>query len=154
MSFTATSQRLTKIDATEPTFGSSPAAIRRSMPRIYASAAARYCSRENSSVTFTGTPAKIDSSIAGTPSGVPGILMNRLGRCARRCSCATASMVPAVSFASKGETSSDTQPSTPPVRVVDRTEQVGGLDQILERKLEKQRLARFALAVFCRIAAS
>ncbi len=74
--------------------------------------------------------------------------MNRLGRCARRCSCATALMVPAVSLASKGETSSDTQPSTPPVLLVDRTEQVGGLDQILERELEEQRLARFALGCF------
>ena len=35
-------------------------------------------------------------------------------------------MVPAVSWASSGETSSETQPSTPSVRVVDRAEQVGG----------------------------
>ncbi len=33
-----------------------------------ASAAARYCSRENSRVTFTGTPATIASSMARTPS--------------------------------------------------------------------------------------
>ena len=37
---TATSQRLTNNDATEATSGFSPAAIRRSMPRRYASAAA------------------------------------------------------------------------------------------------------------------
>ena len=74
-SFTATSQRLTNSDATDSTFGSSPAARRRSMPRRYASAAATYCSRENSSVTLIGTPAKIDSSIALTPAFVPGILM-------------------------------------------------------------------------------
>jgi len=37
---------------------------------------------ENSSVTFTGTPATIASSIAGSPCGVPGILMNRFGRAA------------------------------------------------------------------------
>ena len=46
--------------------------MRRSMPRMYASAAARYCSREKSSVTLTGTPAKIASSIAGRPSACPG----------------------------------------------------------------------------------
>ncbi len=30
-------------------------------------------------MTFTGTPAKMASSMAGKPSGVPGILMNRFG---------------------------------------------------------------------------
>ena len=40
-SATATSQRLTKIEATEGTLGSSPASIRRSTPRMYASAAPR-----------------------------------------------------------------------------------------------------------------
>ena len=68
--------------------------MRRSMPRMYASAAARYCSRENSSVTLIGTPAKIDSSIAGTPAGVPGILMKRFGRAAAACSRAAALIVP------------------------------------------------------------
>src|SRR6266511_627509 len=80
---TATSQRLTKSDATEPTSGLSPSAMRRSMPRRNASAAARYCSRENKRVTLTGTPEKIASSIAGRPSFVPGILINTLGRAAR-----------------------------------------------------------------------
>jgi hypothetical protein len=79
----ATSQRLMKSEATEATAGLRPAAIRRSTPRRYASAAATYCSRENSSVTLTGTPAKIASSMAGRPSGVPGILMKRLGLPAR-----------------------------------------------------------------------
>jgi hypothetical protein len=51
-------------------------------------------------------------------------------------------MMPAASCASKGETSSDTQPSTPLV-LVDGTEQVGGPGQILDRELEKQRLAGF-----------
>ncbi len=37
---TAASQRLMNIEATEPTWGLSPAAMRRSMPRKYASAAA------------------------------------------------------------------------------------------------------------------
>ena len=93
---TAPSQRLTNTDATEPTSGLSPAAIRRSMPRMKASAAARYCSRENRSVTFTGMPAKIASSMAGKLSFVPGILMNTLGRAARaRNSLAAASVLAA-----------------------------------------------------------
>ena len=75
-----------------------------------------YCSRENSSVTLTGTPAKIASSMAGKPSLVPGILMKRLGRPARVESFLAAAMVLAVSCASNGDTSSDTQPSTPFVR--------------------------------------
>lgn len=66
-------------------------------------------------VTLIGTPLKIDCSMAGRPLGVPGILMNRLGRAARACSRAAAWMVPAVSFARSGETSSDTQPSSPPL---------------------------------------
>src|SRR5437867_8249041 len=53
----AASHRLTNTDATEPTLGLSPASKRRSIPRKKASAAARYCSRENRSVTFTGIPA-------------------------------------------------------------------------------------------------
>ena len=100
-------------EATEKTSGFSPAAIRRSMPRTYASAAATYCSRENKSVTLIGTPAKIASSMAGRPSLVPGILMKRLGRPARTWSSLAAATVPIVSFASTGETSSDTQPSRP-----------------------------------------
>ena len=84
-SATATSQRLINSEATEATLGFSPASIRRSTPRNQAAAAAKYCSRENSSVTLTGTPAKMASSMAGSPAGVPGILMNRFGRPARRC---------------------------------------------------------------------
>jgi Flp pilus assembly protein TadD len=116
LSATATSQRLMNIEATEPTSGLSPAAMRRSMPRRYASAAATYCSRENRSVTLTGTPAKIASSMAGKPSLVPGILMNRLGRPARAESSLAAAMVLTVLCASSGDTSSDTHPSTPFVR--------------------------------------
>src|SRR6185437_1973433 len=56
LSTTATSQRLMNIEATESTLGDLPSAMRRSMPRIQASAAARYCSRENNSVTLIGTP--------------------------------------------------------------------------------------------------
>ena len=90
--------------------------MRRSMPRRYASAAARYCSRENNRVTLIGTPAKIASSMAGRPSFVPGILMKRLGRPARRCRSFAAAIVLAVSWASKGDTSNETHPSTPLVR--------------------------------------
>ena len=43
-----------------------------------------------------------------------------------------------------GETSSDTQPSTPSVRVEDGLEQVGGPGQVRERQLEEQLLSRFA----------
>ena len=71
--------------------------MRRSIPRKYASAAARYCSRENSSVTLIGTPAKIASSMAGRPSLVPGILMNRLGRPPGRASSLASATVLAVS---------------------------------------------------------
>ena len=52
-------------EATEPTSGFSPAVMRRSMPRRYASATATYCALENRSVTLIGTPAKIASSMAG-----------------------------------------------------------------------------------------
>ena len=46
---------------------------------------------------MTGTPAKIASSIAGTPSLVPGILMKRFGRAARAESSFAAATVLAVS---------------------------------------------------------
>ena len=52
---------------------------------------------ENSSVTLIGMPAKIASSMAGSPSGVPGILMKRFGRAARACSSFAAASVLAVS---------------------------------------------------------
>ena len=67
-------------------------------------------------MTLTGTPAKIAASIAGNPSAVPGILMKRLGLPPRRCRSRAAASVLLVSCASSGETSSDTQPSTPSVR--------------------------------------
>jgi hypothetical protein len=87
--------------------------MRRSRPRIYASATARYCSRENSRVTFTGTPAKMASSMAGTPAGVPGIFTYKFGRSACLWMLRAASMVDLVSSAKSGDTSIDTQPSTP-----------------------------------------
>src|SRR5690242_20112167 len=80
LSIVAPSQRLRKTEATERTSGLRPVDTRRSKPRIYASADATYWSREKRSVTLIGTPFAIDSSIAGTPLLVPGILMNRFGR--------------------------------------------------------------------------
>ena len=138
------------IEATEPTAGFSPAAMRRSMPRRYASAAATYCARENSSVTLIGTPAKIASSMAGRPSLVPGILMKRLGRSGA-----------GVKFLGRGEGAGrvvgqqgrDLQrhPAVHAVGlVVDRPKQIGGLPEILQRQLEEQRLARFAFLQFLR----
>src|SRR5256886_8130695 len=56
------------------------------------------------------------SSMAGSPSLVPGILMRRFGRPARACRVLAAASVLAVSWASSGDTSNDTQPSTPRVR--------------------------------------
>src|SRR4051812_6888026 len=79
LSMVAPSQRLRNTDATDRTSGLSPAETRRSKPRKYASEDARYCSRENRSVTFIGIPFAIDSSIAGPQSLVPGILMKRFG---------------------------------------------------------------------------
>ena len=66
-----------------------------------------------------------------------------------------AAIVPAVSWASSGDTSSDTQPSTPLVLVVNRPEQVGGAGEIVERQLEEQSSRRSSLLrAFWRIAAS
>ena len=140
---TAASHRLMNTDATEPTLGLSPASMRRSMPRRNASAAARYCSRENSRVTLTGTPAKIASSMAGSPSWVPGILMNRLGRAAlgvqvRHGRHGAARVV--------GQERRDFQ-RHPPVHAVgplpDGSEQVGGPCEVLQGQLEEELFARF-----------
>ena len=51
--------------------------------------------------------------IAGRPSAVAGILMNRLGRSTIHHSVRASAMVLAVSRASRGSTSRDTRPSTP-----------------------------------------
>ena len=155
LSLTAASHRLMNTEATDPTSGWSPAATRRSMPRKNASAAARYCSREKRSVTLIGMPAKIASSMAGSPSLVPGILMRRFGRPARACRALAAARVLAVSWASSGDTSSDTQPSTPSRPVPDRSKQIRGAGQIVQRQLEEQVLARLCLPwTFFRMAAS
>jgi len=87
--------------------------MRRSIPRMKASAAAAYCSREKSSVTLMGTPAKIASSMAGRPSLVPGILMSTFGRPAARADLARRRACSRCRKARSGDTSSDTHPSTP-----------------------------------------
>ena len=72
----AVSTRETKKLATEWTSAIGwCAARRRSRPRMYAMWIASYWASEKSSVTLTLIPAAIVSSIAGTPSAVPGILM-------------------------------------------------------------------------------
>ena len=141
-------------DATEETFGSSPASIRRSIPRIYASAVARYCSRENSSVTFTGTPAKVASSIAGSPCSVPGILMNTFSRPAR---CMQVGRGAHAAGGVIGEQRRDLQrhPAVDPgCPLMDRREQVRRAPEVLNRQLEEQRLTVGRLAAFWRISSS
>ena len=51
--------------------------------------------------------------MAGRPSRVAGILMNRLGRSTSHHSARASAMVFAVSLAIRGSTSIDTRPSTP-----------------------------------------
>jgi hypothetical protein len=54
--------------------------------------------------------------IAGSPAIVAGILMNRFGRSTiHHSALASAAVLPPVSIAIRGSTSSDTRPSTPPV---------------------------------------
>jgi hypothetical protein len=59
-------------------------------------------------------PLAIASSIAGTPSSVPGILIIRLGRSTRCQKSRAWASVASVSCAKAGSTSSDTKPSAPP----------------------------------------
>ncbi len=59
-------------------------------------------------------PSAIASSIAGTPSSVPGILIITFGRSTRFHSSRACSSVFCVSWASDGSTSSETKPSAPP----------------------------------------
>ena len=66
-------------------------------------------------MTLTLMPAAMDSSIAGRPSTVPGILIITLGRSTCCHSQAAISCVPTVSCASVGDTSTDTKPSWPSV---------------------------------------
>ncbi len=64
-------------------------------------------------VTLTFTPEAIASSIAGRPSGVAGIFTSTFGRSTRSQRARAAAIVPAVSRASAGATSTETKPSPP-----------------------------------------
>ena len=146
---TAASHRLTKSDPTEPTSGLSPAAIRLLMPRMYASAATTYCSREKRSVTFTGTPAKMASSMAGQPSLVPGILISRFGRPARACRLLAAARVLGRVVGEKRR-HLQRHPSVHTVRAVpDGAEEIGGPGQILQGRLEEEGLPDLPFRALC-----
>ena len=80
---------------------------------MYASATSRWRSSEKISVTLTGMPAAIVSSIAGRPAGVAGIFTSRFGRSTSACRRLASAIVASVSFARFGSTSSETQPSLP-----------------------------------------
>jgi hypothetical protein len=58
-------------------------------------------------------PSAIMASIAGIPSAVAGIFTNKFGSAIRSCNHRAARIVPAVSRASFGSTSTDTKPSPP-----------------------------------------
>jgi hypothetical protein len=62
--------------------------------------------------------------------------MKGLDRPACVCSCLADMTVAVVSCASNGDTSSDTQPSTPAVRS-DRSKQVRGPDKVFDRQLHE-----------------
>ena len=82
---------------------------------MYASWMSSYFESEKSSVTLTLIPAAIVSSIAGTPSAVPGILMKMFGRPMRPKKSGAAAIEAAVSFAIPGGSSNETNPSRWPV---------------------------------------
>ena len=106
------STRETKNEATDAIVERSPPpSASRCTPRTYASATSRWRSSEKISVTLTGMPAAIVSSIAGSPSFVAGILMNRFGRSTSACRRLASAIVASVSRARFGSTSSETQPS-------------------------------------------
>ena len=111
------STRLTKNDATDRILEMScPLAAASSRPAIYASRTWPCRSREKISVTFTLIPSAMACVIAGSPSMVAGILMNRFGRSTIHHSARASAIVAAVFLASLGSTSSDTRPSRPSVR--------------------------------------
>ena len=66
-------------------------------------------------VTLIEWPSPISWRTAGTPASVPGTLTSRFGLAIRRCSAWAALTVPAVSLASEGATSKETNPSAPPL---------------------------------------
>ena len=60
-------------------------------------------------------PSEMACVIAGRPSSVAGILMNRFGRSTAHHSARASATVASVSRASRGSTSSETRPSLRPV---------------------------------------
>ena len=60
-------------------------------------------------------PRAIDSSMAGTPSAVPGILMKMFGRAIRPQNSGAAAIDASVSLAIAGGSSNETKPSRWPV---------------------------------------
>ena len=65
------------------------------------------------SVTLMLRPSPISVSIAGTPASVAGTFTKRLGCAMVSCSCRASRTVPSVSCARAGETSKETNPSSP-----------------------------------------
>ncbi len=115
-SSTATSQRLMKTDATEADVRVQPgrdAAFDAAQIRIRGGKVMLARKQQCHVDRHAGKCRLFDRRQA---FGVPGILMNRFCRPARACSCLATAMVVFVSYASSGDTSSDTQPSTPLVR--------------------------------------
>jgi len=113
---TAASQAAHEHGRDGATSGSSPAVNAPLDARRNASAAARYCSREKRSVTLTGTPAKIASSMAAGPPSSRDLdeKVPAAGACEQLLRAARG--VLAASWARTGDTSSDTHPSIPAVR--------------------------------------
>ena len=64
-------------------------------------------------MTLTLMPSEMHCVIAGSPSRVAGILMNRFGRSTAHHRALASAMVFSVSLASLGSTSRDTRPSRP-----------------------------------------
>ena len=110
------STRETKKEATDSIFERSlPAACACSSPLRKAFITARYRSRLKISVTLTLMPSASTAVMAGRPSRVAGILTSTLSRSTAAESCLACSTVFSVSWASRGSTSIETRPSTPPV---------------------------------------
>ncbi len=93
---------------------------------------------------MTGTPAKMASSMAGRPSFVPGILMNRFGRPARVYNSLAAASV-LLRVVREQRRHLERNPAVHRVGlVVEGAEQIGGLREVLDGQLEEQLLTRFA----------
>jgi hypothetical protein len=98
-------------------------------------------------VTFTGTPAKIVSSMARMPAPVPGILMKRLGRCASMKSRGAGDGAGGVVRQQRRPL--ERYPTVDAAAgVVDRSKEIRGPCQILQRQFEERGLARLARGGF------